>query len=104
MLLDTLGHETRAVTTGTGALTEADVFQPDIAILDIGLPDLSGYEVARALRAKRGTTIYIAAVTGWAQPEDRVKSLAAGIDQHILKPANGAKIRSIIDAAQLPRS
>jgi len=100
MLLAIYGHECRTAITGQGALEEAAAFDPHIVILDIGLPDMSGYEVARALRARAaGRPLYLAAVTGWGQPEDRVQAFAAGFDQHILKPTNAAKILQILQLA-----
>lgn len=100
ILLTMYGHECRTAVTGQGALAEAAAFDPDIVILDIGLPDMSGYEVARALRARAaGRPLYLAAVTGWGQPEDRVQAIAAGFDQHILKPTNAAKILQILQLA-----
>jgi CheY-like chemotaxis protein len=105
MLLALYGHECRTAVTGRGALDEAAAFDPDIVILDIGLPDISGYEVARALRARAaGRPLYLAAVTGWGQPEDRVQALAAGFDQHILKPTNAAKILQILQLAAVSRT
>jgi CheY-like chemotaxis protein len=100
MLLSFLGHDCRFVTTGYEALACAEQFAPDVAILDIGLPDLSGFEVARALRKQlAGKPLYLAAVTGWGQPEDRVKAFAAGFDHHVLKPADQAKLQRIMDLA-----
>jgi two-component system, OmpR family, response regulator len=99
LLLESLGHECRAATTGAGALAEAERFDPQIVILDIGLPDISGYDVARELRRRCGAGIYLAAVTGWGQPADRVRAFAAGFDLHVLKPADGMKLRGIISAA-----
>lgn len=100
MLLELFGHECRTATSGRDALAQAATFDPDIVILDIGLPDISGYDVARALRAQvRARPLYIAAVTGWGQPEDRVRALAAGFDLHMLKPTDGAKIQSILSLA-----
>jgi DNA-binding response OmpR family regulator len=101
MLLTALGHECRAATNGTMALKTAEDFLPDVVILDIGLPDISGYEVARALRAAHGRRMYIAALTGWGQAADRIRALAAGFDQHVLKPANMAKLVGVITAAEL---
>jgi len=100
MLLELFGHECRTAVTGQDALAQAASFDPDIVILDIGLPDISGYEVARALRAQaRDRPLYLAAVTGWGQPEDRVRALAAGFDLHVLKPTDGAKIQDILRLA-----
>jgi CheY-like chemotaxis protein len=100
MLLTLYGHECRTAVTGQAALDEAAAFDPDIVILDIGLPDISGYDVARVLRARAGRrSLYLAAVTGWGQPEDRVQAFAAGFDQHVLKPTNAAKILQILKLA-----
>ena len=100
MLIDMLGHSCRAAVTGQAALAEAARFDPRIVILDIGLPDMTGYDVARGLREwAAGKPLHIAAVTGWGQPSDRVRALAAGFDQHLLKPIDGAKLAAIIAAA-----
>lgn len=97
---EALGHECRSATSGTEALEVAAIFDPHVVILDIGLPDLSGYDVARALRARaNGRRLHLAAVTGWGTSHDRVRAFEAGFDQHILKPADGAKLRSILAAA-----
>lgn len=99
-LLAMLGHECRFAVCAKDALTEAARFTPDVAILDLGLPDLSGYELARELRKQlAGKPLYLAAVTGWGQPEDRARALAAGFDQHILKPADRAKLSKIMELA-----
>ncbi|MBX3157322.1 MAG: response regulator [Deltaproteobacteria bacterium] len=100
MLLSALGHECRAATSGTEGLAAAAEFAPDIAIVDIGLPDISGYEVAHALRATYGPSIYLAAVTGWGQPDDLRRAQNAGFDQHVLKPADATKLRGVLAAAE----
>jgi DNA-binding response OmpR family regulator len=102
LLLEMFGHECRMALTGRDALDEAGRFDPHIVILDIGLPDISGYEVARTLRTRAaGRPLHIAAVTGWGQPTDRVRAFAAGADQHILKPTDAAKLKTILDAAKV---
>jgi DNA-binding response OmpR family regulator len=99
-LLSLLGHECRFAICGKDALIEAARFDPDIGILDIGLPDLSGFELARQLRIQLiGKSLYLAAVTGWGQPEDRAKAFAAGFDHHVLKPADRQKLSLIIELA-----
>ena len=99
-LLSLLGHECRFATCGRDALIEAAQFVPDICILDIGLPDLSGFELARQLRSQMiGRSLFLAAVTGWGQPEDRAKAFAAGFDHHVLKPADRQKLALIIELA-----
>jgi len=103
-LLTLLGHDCRFATCGEDGLLEAARFSPDIAILDIGLPDLSGFEVARRLRIQfAGKPLYLAAVTGWGQPEDRAKAFAAGFDHHVIKPADREKLSKIIELADLSR-
>jgi CheY-like chemotaxis protein len=97
MLLTLLGHQARAVTTGKQALVEVERWQPDIVICDIGLPDISGYEIARTIRSRHGTRMYLAALTGWAQPVDRVRAFAAGFDQHLVKPASAEHMQAVMD-------
>jgi DNA-binding response OmpR family regulator len=100
MLLSMLGHDCRSATSARAALAEAEGFEPDVAILDIGLPDLNGFELARELRKRTpGRTLYLAAVTGWGQPEDRIKALAAGFNHHVLKPADSEKLIAIMELA-----
>jgi CheY-like chemotaxis protein len=99
-LLSMLGHECRFATSGKDALTEAARFDPDVAILDIGLPDISGFTLARELRRRfTGRPLYLAAVTGWGQPEDRAKAFAAGFNHHVLKPADERKLMTIMELA-----
>jgi DNA-binding response OmpR family regulator len=106
ILLTLLGQECRFATCGEDALREAAAFEPDVAIVDIGLPDVSGLEVARRLRERGGHAMSLAALTGWGQPEDRIKALAAGFDHHVLKPADMTKLAHVIELAeqQLPIS
>lgn len=100
MLLTMLGYDCRMARTGREALAQVEAFDPGVILLDIGLPDISGYEVARALRARDlDHPLYIAAITGWGQAEDRVRSIAAGIDQHVIKPTNEKLIKQIMASA-----
>ncbi len=99
-LLEDAGHEVRAAYTGTEALRAAETFRPDIVLLDIGLPDMDGYEVARRLRTGRARGAKIAALTGWAQPRDVNRSEAAGIDVHLVKPASLQAIEDVIDSVE----
>jgi len=97
MLLTMLGYECAIACNGREALDRAAEFDPGVVLLDIGLPDISGYDVARALRARQvDHPVYIAAVTGWGQPDDRVRALAAGFDQHVLKPTDAAMLKQIL--------
>src|SRR5207237_4744810 len=103
LLYTRFGHDCCSATTGLRALETAETFLPDIVILDLALPDLSGYEVARALRERRGRAVYLAALTGWGRPEVRARALVAGFDQHILKPASARVLRDLIVAAERSR-
>jgi PAS domain S-box-containing protein len=88
-LLTTLGHETRVVHDGPSALAMADAFRPDVVLLDIGMPGMDGYEVARRLSAlKEGRRPRIVAVTGWSQESDRHQASEAGFDEHLVKPVD----------------
>ena len=87
ILLKSLGHETSVAHNGIEALQVASDFKPDVILLDIGLPGLDGYEVARRLRAlKSERPCRIVAVTGWGQDADKRKSEEAGFDMHLVKP------------------
>jgi CheY-like chemotaxis protein len=100
MLLSMLGHECTFATSGKDALIVAARFEPDVALIDIGLPDVSGFDLARELRKQLGgRPLYLAAVTGWGQPEDRAKAFAAGFDHHVLKPTDQRKLLAILELA-----
>lgn len=100
VLLRLIGHEAASATTATQALEVASAFAPDVIVLDLNLPDRSGLDVARELRTRDGRQPFIAAMTGRSGPEDRVLSLAAGIDLHVLKPASADSLTKIIEAAR----
>jgi CheY-like chemotaxis protein len=86
-LLARLGHEAAVAHDGAAALVVAGAFRPDIAVLDIGLPVMDGYELARRLRAQRGgDPLRLIAVTGYGQAADRMRAEAAGFDHHLIKP------------------
>jgi CheY-like chemotaxis protein len=81
------GHETTSVYTAADALACAAEFKPDVVLLDIGLPEMDGYEVAQQLREIPGLRdIRLVAVTGYARSEDRRRSREAGFDDHLVKP------------------
>ena len=85
--LDVLGHASRVAFEGQGALDSLDGFAADLVILDIGLPGMDGFEVARAIRARSdGARMHIVALSGWGRPEDRRLALEAGFDRHYSKP------------------
>jgi CheY-like chemotaxis protein/nitrogen-specific signal transduction histidine kinase len=87
MLLEASGHRIATAHTGPEALTVAAAQQPDVIFLDIGLPELDGYEVARRLREhQQADSLVIVAMTGYGQETDRARSHAAGFDHHLVKP------------------
>jgi CheY-like chemotaxis protein len=99
-LLTLLGHEVRVAECGEAALATAAAFGPAIALVDIGLPDISGYEVARQLRVLAGDRpLFLVAISGWAEPKDRVQALAAGFDHHVLKPIDAAIAERLVARA-----
>lgn len=92
------GHEVRTAADGGEALVAAELFAPDVVVLDIGLPVLDGYEVARRLRqTPAASTALLLALTGYGQREDRQNAEAAGFDQHFVKPADPAVLLTCID-------
>ena len=96
-LLRSLGHELLVAEDGLRALEAAPSFQPDFAFLDIGLPGLNGYALARALRANPATSATVmVAVTGWGQERDRQLAQDAGFDHHLVKPVEPVKIREVL--------
>jgi signal transduction histidine kinase len=89
MLLRLEGHQVRVALDSSSALELAGDFQPNAALLDIGLPGLNGYELAREFRSRQdGRGLLLIAATGYGQPEDRVRARAAGFDFHMVKPVD----------------
>ena len=85
-------------------MAEVERFDPDLVFLDIGMPSLSGYELARQLRAQpNGSRRVLVAVTGWGQPDDRRRTAEAGFDHHLVKPPDLDIVRSICDETE-PRT
>jgi CheY-like chemotaxis protein len=86
-LLVSLGHEVRSAMSGTAALAEGPVFRPDVMLLDLGMPEMDGFETQRAIRDTRwGETVRIIALTGWGRPEDIARTKAEGFAAHLIKP------------------
>jgi signal transduction histidine kinase len=105
MFLELMGHVVQNVADGEAAVQAADSFKPDVALLDIGMPKLNGYEVCRQIRAQpHGQSIFLVAVTGWGQPEDRRTSQRAGFDQHLVKPVEPAALEALIAQVLTRRS
>jgi len=100
MLLRMAGHEVHVEGDGAGALQSAAKVHPDVVLLDIGLPGMNGYEVARRLRASRGGgDMRIYAMTGYGASEDRDRSKEAGFDGHLVKPLDPTDLMALMDHA-----
>jgi two-component system, sensor histidine kinase len=98
-LLVSRGHEVRIVHDGAQALEAAAQFEPDIAFVDIGMPKVQGYEVARRLRAQPATAgCVLVALTGWGQEDDRHRAREAGFDHHLVKPVKPGEIEAILES------
>ena len=103
MLLELEGHDVRVAHLGRAALSLAETFRPDTVFLDIGMPDLSGYEVARLLRDASWTqSLRLIALTGWGQESDRLRAMEAGFDHHLVKPVDLKRLEEIL-RQDLPR-
>jgi PAS domain S-box-containing protein len=97
MLLRLGGHETRIANDGLEAVASAESYRPDLVLLDIGLPKLNGYEVAKQIRCEPwGGDVRLVALTGWGQDEDRRKTSEAGFDSHLVKPIDFSKLEELL--------
>lgn len=102
MLLSHSGHHARQAHDGIAAIEEAENFRPDAVMLDIGMPKLDGYEVARRIRQQPwGKEVLIVALTGWGQEEDRARSKEAGIDRHFVKPVEYSELLGLLGESSL---
>ena len=96
-ILDIYGHQTMLATDGASALALAPQFQPQAVCLDIGLPGMDGYQVARALRDIEGLAdVFLIALTGWGTEQDRQRSQQAGFDHHLTKPVDFAVLKEVL--------
>ena len=97
MMLSIMGHDTRTAHDGESAVDTAESFQPEVILRDIGLPKLNGYEVAQRIREKPwGAAMYLIAVTGWGQDEDRQRSSEVGLNQHMVKPVEPSALEKLL--------
>ena len=100
MLLELCGHHVQTAYGGRRALELAEAFRPHAVLLDIGLPDINGYELAQRIRATPwGGNIVLIAVTGWGQTEDRQRATQAGFTQHLVKPITADSLESVLRAS-----
>jgi PAS domain S-box-containing protein len=102
MVLESWGYEVLVTHDGPSTLEASRVHAPDVLLLDVGLPGLDGYEVARRVRAHQGPQPLLVAVTGYGQQMDRARSSAAGFDYHLVKPADMAELQQILARVGAP--
>jgi PAS domain S-box-containing protein len=101
MLLRMMGHEVATANDGEVALTAADEFRPDVAILDIGLPKVNGYDLAKQLREKEwAKDVVLVALTGWGQEQHRRRSQESGFNHHLTKPVELEVLQQILETTQ----
>jgi len=99
VLLRLHGHEVRVAYSGMAALEMAKTYTPDAVFLDIGMPGMDGYQVARRLRQQPGLeNVVLAALTGWGQKEDRRRTAEAGFDHHLVKPPEPKAMENVLAA------
>jgi CheY-like chemotaxis protein len=96
MLLRLDGHEVELATNGTDALHLFERTRPEVAILDIGMPGLNGYEVAQRIRGNGHKNVLLIAVTGWGQDSDKARAAESGFDHHFTKPVEPAALSALL--------
>jgi CheY-like chemotaxis protein len=95
-LLELAGHRVRAERDGPSGIEAARARRPEVVLIDVGLPGIDGYEVARRLRSEGGPRMTLIAVTGYGLPEDRARARGAGFDEHLVKPVDLAALRRVL--------
>jgi len=101
VMLRLAGHEVHVAHDGRAAVEAAGWFRPDVALLDIGMPQLNGYEAARLIRGRpHGRAVVLVAVTGWGQDEDKRRAAEAGFNHHLTKPADPAALETLLAGAR----
>ena len=99
MMIETIGHEARAVYNGADALTVSRAEIPDLMLLDLGMPEMTGYELARAIRQDETlSNVPLIALSGYGRDEDRARAKEAGFDLHLTKPIADTKLRDVIES------
>lgn len=97
LLVELLGNEVRTAADGTAALEQVAAFEPTLAFLDIGLPGISGYELARRIRAlPHGEKVFLVAVTGWDEARIGARARDAGFDELVMKPMDLGVLKRIL--------
>ncbi|MGH7827324.1 MAG: PAS domain S-box protein [Candidatus Binatia bacterium] len=101
MMLEIMGNEVRTARDGLEALEVAEVFRPEVILLDIGMPGINGYEACRRIREQPwGRDVVVVALTGWGLDGDKRRAREAGFDDHLVKPADPAKLEKLLAASE----
>jgi CheY-like chemotaxis protein len=104
MLLELWGHSVETACDGTEGLAKLNSHETDIALVDIGLPGMSGYDIVRNLRQSKTPMPRLIAMTGYGQPHDRDLALEAGFDSFLVKPIDSIHLHDVLAAAPLRRA
>lgn len=101
MLLEMWGYDVLVAENGSQALEFAERFRPEIALIDVGMPDMNGYQVAETLRrTPHGRNAKLIAVTGWGQEADKLEASRAGFDHHLTKPVEPTHLQPLLESLQ----
>ena len=100
MLVEALGGTVAVAYDGETGIARAAAFQPHVVLLDLGMPGIDGYETCRRIRRALGSQVFIVALTGWGQEQDKDEALRAGFDAHLTKPADPAALEQLLEAAE----
>jgi CheY-like chemotaxis protein len=99
ILLESMGHSVRWVNDGDSAVAAVAAFDPELVVLDIGMPGTNGYDACRQIRQQAGgASRTLVALTGWGQPQDQELARAAGFDRHLVKPVEIERLLELISA------
>jgi CheY-like chemotaxis protein len=100
MILDSKGHEVRVAHDGLEAVSSAEAFVPDVALLDIGMPELDGHQVAAQIRKIAGSSVMLVAITGWSEPGVAHGQTYSGFDHHLVKPIDLERLSACLTEQQ----
>jgi CheY-like chemotaxis protein len=103
-LVTMMGNDVRRARDGLEALEIGRAFRPEVVLMDLGMPNLNGYDAARRMRAEPwGRDLALVATTGWGQEDDRRRTAEAGFDRHLVKPIALASLREALDSPRLAK-
>ena len=98
LLLQKLGCEARAVFDAAHAMNEVGTLPPSLVLMDIGMPEVDGYELCRRMRKEPfGAGLFLVALTGWGQEEDKARAFEAGFDRHVVKPIDRQTLLALLN-------